>query len=135
MPIDLDLAIIDGERTVGRHMTGTMEFMAIEIFRGVDHTYRHDLESFFYVLLWMCARRAWDREFQCDTRSWPRRSILGRCYEGDTADVAVAKQGNMHTDGFKYILNEFAPAFDCIKPLRRKVRRVLFPLTKDGVEV
>lgn len=57
---------------------------------------------------------------------------MGRWYEGDTADVAVAKQGNMHTDGFKYILNEFAPAFDCIKPLCRKVRRVLFPLTKDG---
>lgn len=61
-----------------------------------------------------------------------QEEYFGRWYEGDTADVAVAKQGNMHTDGFKYILNEFAPAFDCIKPLCRKVRGVLFPLTKDG---
>ncbi len=50
-----------GERTGGRHMTGTMEFMAIDVLRGVEHTYRHDLESFFYLLLWMCARRAWER--------------------------------------------------------------------------
>lgn len=40
-------------------MTGTMEFMAINILRrGVEHTYRHDLDSFFYVLLRMYARRA-----------------------------------------------------------------------------
>jgi serine/threonine protein kinase len=58
MLIDLDLAIVDGERTGGRHMTGTMDFMAIDVLRGVEHTYRYDLESFFYVLLWICARRA-----------------------------------------------------------------------------
>jgi serine/threonine protein kinase len=49
MLIDLDLAIVSSERTGGRHMTGTMEFMAIDVLRGVEHTYRHDLESFFYT--------------------------------------------------------------------------------------
>jgi hypothetical protein len=29
-----------------------MEFMAIEVLLGISHTYRHDLESFFYVLIW-----------------------------------------------------------------------------------
>lgn len=57
MLIDLDLA---KERDSGpsgaRHRTGTMQFMAVEVLRKADHTYRHDLESFFYVLLWMCAR-------------------------------------------------------------------------------
>jgi len=38
-----------------------MQFMAIEVLQKVDHTYRHDLESFFYVLLWMCARCSWDK--------------------------------------------------------------------------
>jgi hypothetical protein len=58
---DLDLSTVGDERTGARQQTGTMEFMAIDVLRGVEHTYRHDLESFFYVLLWICARRAWER--------------------------------------------------------------------------
>lgn len=38
----------------------------------------------------------------------------------------------MHADGFKDILKEFPPVFECIKPLCTKVRSILFPLTKDG---
>lgn len=39
--------------------TGTLEFMAIEILGQYGrHSYRHDLESFFYVLLWICIRCA-----------------------------------------------------------------------------
>ena len=132
MLIDLDLAIVDGERTGGLHMTGTMEFMAIDVLRGVEHTYRHDLESFFYVLLWMCARRAWEREFHCIRKDRPTVSRT-RDWYGDTIEnVADRKQGTMHADGFKAVLGEFAPAFDCIKPLCRKIRSILFPLTKDG---
>ena len=40
-----------------------MQFMAVEVLRKADHTYRHDLESFLYVLLWMCARQAWSSGF------------------------------------------------------------------------
>ena len=71
MLIDFDLAIVSGERMGGRYMTGTMEFMAIDVLRGAEHTYRHDLESLFYLLLWMCARRAWERDFGCSTRNRP----------------------------------------------------------------
>ena len=46
-----------------RHQTGTIEFVAIHVLRQADHTYRHDLESFLHVLLRICARRAWEREF------------------------------------------------------------------------
>lgn len=132
MLIDLDLAIVDGERTGGRQMTGTMEFMAIDVLRGIKHTYRHDLESFFYVLLWICARRAWESEFQCSTRDRPRKSILGKWYGNDAADAADAKHYNMHADGFESILKEFVPAFDCIKPLCKRVREILFPHTRNG---
>ncbi|EDN06556.1 predicted protein [Histoplasma mississippiense (nom. inval.)] len=52
MLIDLDLAKEVGSgRSGARHQTGTMEFMAIEVLLNIDHTYRHDLESFFYVLM------------------------------------------------------------------------------------
>jgi hypothetical protein len=40
-----------------------MEFIAIGALREFEHTYRHDLESFFYTLLWIYARRTWEREF------------------------------------------------------------------------
>ncbi|EQK99162.1 serine/threonine-protein kinase Sgk2 [Ophiocordyceps sinensis CO18] len=38
-----------------------MQFMAVEVLLKADHTYRHDLESFFYVLLWMCAIESWTK--------------------------------------------------------------------------
>ena len=50
MLIDLDLAKeLNSSPSGARHRTGTMEFMAIEVLEGRAHTYRHDLESFFYV--------------------------------------------------------------------------------------
>lgn len=53
--IDLDLAkVIGSEGSGSEHRTGTMEFMAINILRRDEpHSYRHDLESFFYVLIWI----------------------------------------------------------------------------------
>jgi hypothetical protein len=42
------------------HWTGTMQFMAIEVLQGKGHTYRHDLESFLYVFIWMCIRYGHD---------------------------------------------------------------------------
>jgi len=55
--IDLDLAKeLDSGPSGARHRTGTMEFMAIEVLEGVAHTYRQDLESFFYVFLWVIIR-------------------------------------------------------------------------------
>jgi hypothetical protein len=57
MLIDLDFAKeLDSVPSGARHRTGTMEFMAIEVLEGRAHTYRHDLESFFYVFLWVIIR-------------------------------------------------------------------------------
>ena len=59
--IELDLAEIVGSGPSGaRHQTGTVESMAIQVLQKTAHTHRHDLESFFYVLLWICARRSWE---------------------------------------------------------------------------
>ena len=132
MLIDLDLAISVGTRTGARHMTGTMEFMAIEVLQRVDHTYRHDLESFLYVLLWICARRAWERGFGCKPKDQPNRSVLRKWYTGDYAEIAQAKRGFMHVDGFEDILGEFPGPFDSVKPLCREIRGSLFPLKEDG---
>ncbi|EEH20311.2 hypothetical protein PABG_02570 [Paracoccidioides brasiliensis Pb03] len=55
-----------------------MEFMAIEVLLNVDHTYRHDLESFFYVLLWQCSRRGWGSVG--NPKGQPTPSLLTKWY-------------------------------------------------------
>ena len=131
MLIDLDLAKVLGSRRSGaRHQTGTMEFMAIEVLQGIDHTYRHDLESFLYVLVWLCGRRGWDL---CENpKGRPEASVLTKWYFGSFKDIAEAKRGYMHVDGFEDILKEFPTAFDSVKPLCRKIRGIIFPLKKNG---
>jgi hypothetical protein len=55
--IDFDLAIdTTRENTSGvTHRAGTFDFMARDVLDGsAQHTPLHDLESFFYVLLWLC---------------------------------------------------------------------------------
>ncbi|KAA8904234.1 hypothetical protein FN846DRAFT_907881 [Sphaerosporella brunnea] len=53
--IDLDLAIRRDRlsATGASHRTGTQDFMAPGLLCGNPHSFRHDLESFFYVLLWI----------------------------------------------------------------------------------
>lgn len=61
--IDLDLAVQlrepGGEITIPASRIGTLPFMAIELLNSAlyppQHYYRHDLESFFYVLAWILA--------------------------------------------------------------------------------
>lgn len=130
MLIDLDLAKELGSgRSGARCRTGRMEFMAIEVLQDTDHTYRHDLESFLYVLLWQCIRRGW--EFVGRTLSKP--SQLTGWYTGTFEDIARNKQGNMDRIAFEYILNEFPDEFKCIKPLCRKLRSILFPIKGDAL--
>ena len=50
--IDMDLGKELNSMPSGTsHRTGTMQFMAIEVLQGKAHTYRHGLESFFYVFI------------------------------------------------------------------------------------
>ncbi|KAI9701454.1 MAG: hypothetical protein M1836_001509 [Candelina mexicana] len=132
MPIDLDLAKeIGSGRSGARHQTDTMEFMAIQVLRNVSHTYRHDLESFFYVLLWICGRRAWDT-IRSRFQGPPKQSRLTKGYTGSYDDIADAKEHHMGVCGFKDVLKEFPQTLDCVKPLCREIRRILFPLNNDG---
>nr|KMM70583.1 hypothetical protein CPAG_06894 [Coccidioides posadasii RMSCC 3488] len=135
MLIDLDLAKEVGSgRSGARHQTGTMEFMAIEVLLNVDHTYRHDLESFFYVLIWQCACHGWRKSKQ--GLEQPKNSLLKRWYTGSYEEIATYKRGNMEAGGFERILmKEFPPGFDCVKPLCRAIRDILFPYGKKGLIV
>ncbi len=60
---DFDLAhLADRDPPSGLERTGTMPFMALDLLTdeawegGVKRLYRHDCESFAWVLLWICCR-------------------------------------------------------------------------------
>ncbi|KAG2065053.1 hypothetical protein BDR04DRAFT_1109108 [Suillus decipiens] len=60
---DYDLSsLIDDRGPRGNERTGTVPFMALDLLtaeaqRGeVKHLYRHDLESFMWVFIWICFR-------------------------------------------------------------------------------
>lgn len=60
--IDLDYAVRNKKPTFeptlsgAQYRTGTLYFMAIAILRyeNMRHLYAHDVESFVYVILWIC---------------------------------------------------------------------------------
>ncbi|KAL7930844.1 kinase-like domain-containing protein [Trichoderma chlorosporum] len=133
MLIDLDLAKVkDSEPSGARHQTGTMQFMAIEVLCTTDHTYRHDLESFFYVLLWMCARQSWSRDKKFAGQEKPPQDSLLRKWEiGTFEDIARTKSGDMTVNGLEWIMDQFPESLDAVKPLCLKIRKILFPLDKD----
>lgn len=39
---------------VARGMTGTRAFMAIGVLLDKKHSFLHDIESFFWMLFWIC---------------------------------------------------------------------------------
>jgi hypothetical protein len=121
MLIDLDLAKnLDDEPSGARYRTGTMQFMAIGVLNGEPHTYRHDLESIFYVFLWTIILYPQQANPKLPT---PRR--LQRWYEGGYQDIADVKQGHMSDNR---ILDEFPPRFAGLKELAKELRQTLFPM-------
>ncbi|KAG9233281.1 hypothetical protein BJ875DRAFT_535473 [Amylocarpus encephaloides] len=132
--IDLDLAKeLDGMPSGARHRTGTMQFMAIEVLEGKGHTYRHDLESFFYVFVWMCIRYGYEgtgTQIPNKPRK-PKTNILRGWYTGMYTEIANTKQGHMDKNRFENVILEFAPKFENLKSLARELRHVLFPI-RDG---
>jgi Fungal protein kinase len=125
--IDLDLAKeMNSGPSGARHRTGTMEFMAIEVLEGKAHTYRHDLESFFYVFLWVIIRYG-----QKAYRNASRASRLRGWYTGTYEEIARNKTGDMNKSQFKKITAEFPPEFEDVKWVAEDLRSLLFPI-RDG---
>lgn len=71
--IDSDLAKeLDSMPSGASHRTSTMQLMAIEVLQGKGHTYRPDLESFFYVFVWMCIRSGHEKKAGLEKAAMPR---------------------------------------------------------------
>ncbi|KAF2789126.1 hypothetical protein K505DRAFT_196263, partial [Melanomma pulvis-pyrius CBS 109.77] len=83
----------------------------------ISHTYRHDLESFFYAFIWQCTRRDRGKE-------QPEGSLLTKWYTDSYRDMASTKRGHMYIDGVEDILEEIPPHFDRVNPLCRELREI-----------
>ncbi|KAF2474703.1 FunK1 protein kinase [Lindgomyces ingoldianus] len=123
--IDLDASMnLDiGPRSEGE-VVGTRPFMSIGILHSRRHTYRHDLESFLYVLIWLLIVK--------DKGSPPPGSRLKMWNRGTWEESADDKEYDMAEANFgRMILSEFAPEYESLKPLAEKMRSLLFPI-EDG---
>ncbi|CCU74485.1 serine/threonine protein kinase domain protein [Blumeria hordei DH14] len=130
--IDVDLAVLltDGKAQDKRQaMTGTMEFMALEILSGscettgavVEHSYRHDLESFFYVFLWQC--------LSCGLEDGkePNTEYLKKWYTGTAKEIFDFKKTEIESSHFtQQLLPRFPLKFQNLWNLAMAFRKILF---------
>ncbi|KAI1738573.1 serine/threonine-protein kinase Sgk2 [Xylaria scruposa] len=130
MLIDLDLAKMNNDTTRSGAMqqTGTLQFMAINVLRGADNTYRYDMESFFYVLLWMCAHQSWENMLNNPEETQDGASMILQWGVGDFKKIAHPKLGHMSMNLFQEILDGFPKVMEPAKNLCLKIREILFPM-------
>ncbi|KAE8154788.1 hypothetical protein BDV25DRAFT_135431 [Aspergillus avenaceus] len=122
--IDLDLAIKEHREqpSAARGKTGTRAFMAIGLLLGEQHSFRHDLESFFWVLFWICihyngpTKEVGPTDFDC----WN--------YEDDRK-LAHSKKGIVNDEGdFLQLAEEsFTSYYQPLVPWVNRLRRIVFP--------
>lgn len=126
--IDLDLAI--DEQRIGtsgvKGKTGTWAFMAIGALQGELHSFMHDLESFFWVLFWICIHF----RGPADGRPVPRFDEWNYVDTDERAeDLAGKKLIAVSTeDMFTKMTNRyFTQYYRPLAPLMNSLRKVVFP--------
>lgn len=108
-------------------IVGTTVFMAIGLLQGkLPYTYRYDLESFFYSLIWFCVQPRTTKIRP------PNGSRLWRWCDADDDQLAENKLQDMTPDHFQMILDEFQPDFHQFRGLADSIRKLLFPVQADG---
>ncbi|KAJ5544154.1 hypothetical protein N7494_005433 [Penicillium frequentans] len=120
--IDLDLAI--REQRVGvsgaNGKTGTRAFMAIGSLLGEKHSFMHDLESFFWVIFWICIHYEGPGKGRVVAR-FDKWNFM------DTEELASTKKGEVSDEAdFVRSANEYFteyhhPLIRCVNALRKAV--------------
>jgi hypothetical protein len=112
-----------------------MGFMAINVLRqSKPHSYRDDLESFFYVLIWICVmyESTGNRHYIQDAENKKLLPpVLGGWARADAADV---KYMQMNAEGrFQEILDGFSEGFRELESMMKEIKQALFPPQGGGV--
>lgn len=125
--IDLDLAIKEErERPSGaRGKTGTRAFMAIGLLLGEKHSFMHDLESFFWVLFWICIHY----NGPCENRVVPE---FDKWNFVAMEELAKLKLGTVAKEGIfiKTVTENFTPYYKPLIPWINRLRRAIFPMDR-----
>ncbi|EGO61465.1 hypothetical protein NEUTE1DRAFT_128057 [Neurospora tetrasperma FGSC 2508] len=122
--IDLDLAVRKERESASgaKGMTGTRAFMAIGVLLGEQHSFMHDLESFFWVLFWICVHYDGPNESRVieefDQWNYIRPVML--------ADLKKAKVDD-EGDFIKSAQENFTLYYQPLIPWVNKLRREVFP--------
>lgn len=123
--IDLDLAVkVDRIKASGaKGITGTRAFMAIGVLLGQDHSFMDDLESFFWVLFWLCIHYYRPNMSKKMVKKFERWNVE------DPEDLAQLKLGTVSDRShFKNIVSKyFTPYYRPLVPWVIKLRDVVFP--------
>jgi hypothetical protein len=130
--IDLDLAIRRDRLAASgaTHRTGTPDFMATGLLSGQPHTFRHDLESFFFVLTWIATY--YTPPPNPVLRDPPSKTLFEACHNvtcGDMEVIAVLKLGYVNGPVlFEKALGLMEPDMrKYLQPVLCKWRELLFP--------
>ncbi|KAF5122362.1 hypothetical protein E5D57_012839 [Metarhizium anisopliae] len=122
--IDLDLAIREhrDEASGAMGKTGTRAFMAIGALLGEQHSFMHDLESFFWVLFWTCIHH-----------DGPDQGRVMRQFDmwnyADMEELAKLKLGTVAKETLfvKTMTDSFTAYFKPFIPLMKSLRKIIFP--------
>jgi hypothetical protein len=123
--IDLDLGIKD-DRTKSsgaRGKTGTRAFMAIGVLLDDElHSFMHDLESFFWVLFWICIHYHGPDQERVMKR-------FDKWNYADTEELAEIKKGVVgdERDFLKTLVATFTSYYQPLIPCVNRLRRKVFP--------
>ncbi|KAJ3554907.1 hypothetical protein NPX13_g10483 [Xylaria arbuscula] len=130
--IDLDSALeLENGPARSGELVGSEGFMAIGILTGDAHTYRHDLESLFYVFLWVAICKDRNHDDLESLNHQPQTSRLWGWCSTRFKVVSKNKLEDMSLEGFPRILEEFSTEFAHLKDLARRLHQLLFPV-RDG---
>jgi len=122
--IDLDLAVKEQRVSASgaKGKTGTRAFMAIGALLGEQHSFMHDLESFFWVLFWICIHCDGPVEgtvvAQFDKWNYAKTEELARLKKGEISDEG---------DFIKAAEENFTPYYKPMVPWVNRLRKVVFP--------
>ncbi|WVO15597.1 hypothetical protein L204_103257 [Cryptococcus depauperatus] len=121
--IDLDLAIKVSRvgASGAKGITGTRAFMAIGILLGDEHSFMHDLESFFWVLFWICIHYDGPgKHISSEYDKWNYKE------DSELAGLKLVTIGSE-----RRFLNttraHFTPFYKPLIPLMNKIRKKIFP--------
>ena len=122
--IDLDLAVEVNRRKLSGapEKTGTKVFMAIGVLKGDPHSFMHDLESFFWVLFWICIHYTGTGEERYNVLE-----IDDWNYE-PVDKLKILKTGTIAEVHFNSVIDKYFTSY-CkdLVPCIRELRKILFP--------